>query len=370
MTTPTDGGRASPPPGERTICILDDARIMGGGQSFALRLARQIAQTRGRDRVLLACPEDSLLAQAARRAQLSVASIRFPDLRPAEIVPIVRNLVALRRLIASLGPAIVVGNSARCQVSATVAMMGVRPRPPFVAMMVEQDSARRGALRILYRRLGRLAVLGANAARSYRERLPGVEIDQVNNFLTDEEFEQLRALARPRRPDPAQRVLGVLSRLIPEKGIVELVEELAAAGTDAWEKLLIAGNPEQPAYERRLRARIAELALEERVSLLGPVADAGRFLAETDTVIVPSTGNEGQPTVILEALAAGRAVIVRRPLYSEDYAGLGVVPFANAAELREALLSAPDPVAGDGLRDRFGAEQALAALERAAVVPG
>jgi glycosyltransferase involved in cell wall biosynthesis len=99
--------------------------------------------------------------------------------------------------------------------------------------------------------------------------------------------------------------------------------------------------------------------------LLGPVSDTAGFLEPADLLIVPSTGNEGQPTVILEALAAGRPVIVRSQLYTEDYEGLAVRAYETVDELRQAILSPPDATASHAvLRERFGAQQAVAALER------
>jgi len=338
---------------------------MGGGQRFALRLARHVAKARGHDSVVVVCPQRSSLAEAARQAEVSVAAMTFPDPRVTNLLRLPPTLIKLRGLIGSIAPTTLVGNSARCQLYGALAMAGLRRRPRLVALMHEQDSAGRAALRILYQHIGSLEVVGRNAAIAYRVRLPGVDVHQVNNFLTAAEFEQLRSLRRPRRTEPTRQVLGVLGRLIPEKGLIELVEELAAVGHDAWGKLVIAAMPEQLSYERRLRERIAELALEQRVTLLGQAADAGRFLAETDVVIVPSTGNEGQPTVILEALATGRPVIVRRQLYSADYAGLPVTPFEGPHDLRTALLAPPEPVLPDELvQARFGVDQVLTALER------
>ena len=91
------------------------------------------------------------------------------------------------------------------------------------------------------------------------------------------------------------------------------------------------------------------------------------FLASVDVLAVPSTGAEAQPTVILEALAAGRPSLVRPEVWSADFEGLPVGRFASAEELEGRLASprvAPAPVAE--LRARFGPEQALEAIVAAA----
>jgi glycosyltransferase involved in cell wall biosynthesis len=315
--------------------------------------------------VVLACPEESVLAKTARLAGVNVISAAFPDVRLAAPARPISAVVALRRLIRSVKPETLVGNSARCQVYAVVATADLHNRPPVVCLMHEHDSAQRALLRSFYRRARRLDAVGAGAARTYRDWLPGVDIHQVNNFLDDDELERLGSLRKPDAGAPGSTVIGVLGRMLPEKGILELVDELAAVGPDAWGELRIAAFPQRPEYERRVRERISELGLEQRIALLGPVSDTAAFLEKADLLIVPSTGNEGQPTVILEALAAGRAVIVRSQLYTEDYEGLAVRAYENVDDLREAILSPPDATAShEVLRERFGAKQVVAALER------
>ena len=84
-------------------------------------------------------------------------------------------------------------------------------------------------------------------------------------------------------------------------------------------------------------------------------------------LVVPSTGHEGQPTVIIEALAAGRAVIVRDPILSADYTGLPVFGYRDAAGLAIALRAGDDaPIAFDELERRFSAAAARSAIATAA----
>jgi glycosyltransferase involved in cell wall biosynthesis len=113
--------------------------------------------------------------------------------------------------------------------------------------------------------------------------------------------------------------------------------------------------------------RIAELGLADRVRLIGETGDVPRFLGSIDTLIVPSTGKEAQPTAIIEALAYGVPVVVREPLFSPDFDGLPVVPYGSVAELAEAL-RAPDSGAAQmgELISRFGPAQAIAGIDAAA----
>src|SRR3954465_14424253 len=86
-----------------------------------------------------------------------------------------------------------------------------------------------------------------------RGRLPGLEVIALNNFLAPAELEALVA-ARSERPPAVLPVLGVLARLIPEKGVLELVEELSRCG-DRWSELRVAGARQDSDYAAAIERR-------------------------------------------------------------------------------------------------------------------
>ena len=313
----------------------------------------------------MVCPADSALAEWCREAGLAVHDADFPAFNALP-----RALATLRRTRQVLGhvPAgeLIVANSARVQAYLFGASRLVRRHAPVINLMHEQDSARRRTARFAYRRFGSLLVIGEAAAGAYRERLPGVEVRVANNFLLDEDSARFAAL-RPRAPAQGPAALGCLGRMIPEKGLLELVEELSAdAVRPLWSRLLVAAFPQDERYERSLRARIGELGLEDVVRLEGP-RPAEELLVEVDALVVPSTGNEAQPTVIVEALAAGVPVIVRSPLWSSAYEGLPVLDYGSRAALGTALERLPLPPADTtAIARRFSAESFMAALQAAA----
>lgn len=319
------------------LWILDDARIMGGGQLFDLRLARYVHAQRGAASVRLVCPGSSELAGRARAAAIPVTPMEFPA--PAALPRIVAQAVVLRRALRG-HDALVVAGTARCQAVAVVAGLG----PRLVHLMTERDSADRASVRLVQRHTGRVVALGAQAAAAYGSAA-------LSNFLLDEEFARLAAAP----PPPGDGSLGVLARLIPEKGVLELIGELGGVG--GWRRLLVAGASQDADYAARVRA-----AADGRVQFVGEVDHPADLIGQVDVLIVPSTGYEGQPTVIVEALAAGRPVIVREPIYSPDYDGLPVFAYGDLAQaLRAAARAAPvDP---DLVRGRFGAAHALAVIE-------
>lgn len=342
--------------GERPseIWILDDGLIMGGGQRFALRLLRVL--DRSDIPVRLLAPANSQLAAEAERRGHRVVDARYPRLLPPAVSRIPFALWRLRRELAQVHPdTMVIGNTARCQGYATAVLFTLRRWPIVVHLMHEQDSAHRLSARTVYRRIGSLVAVGENSAAVYRERLPGVPVTSVSNFLDVDEMQRIEE-ARTASPAGPRPVVGVLGRLIPEKGILELAEELSAIPA-AWERALIAAPPQDQAYARRLEARIRELGLGDRFELLGEVTDLDDFFARIDVLAVPSVGREGQPTVILEGLLYGRPVIVRAPVWSSRYADLPVLPYRTADELESLLAALPEvALTATDLEAHFGAD--------------
>jgi glycosyltransferase involved in cell wall biosynthesis len=349
----------------RELWLLNDGRIFGGGQLTTLRLATFVVRALPDRGVVVVCPASSELARRCRQAEVPVAHAQFPSLSVAQALRIPRSVLGLRRLLARAGDsgAVVVGTSLRVQVSARVARLGLRRPPAFVNLMVEQDSARRASARLLLRRSGSVLVIEEGAAAAYRERLPGLRVGSVNNVLLPEEVAAAVRARAPRRNGPL--ALGVLARLIPEKGVLELIEELAACPR-AWSRLVVAGPRQDEAYAERVEAKISALRLDDRVRLLGEISELAPFFAEIDALVVPSVGFETQPVVIMEALAHGRPVLIRAPLWSSAFSGLPVLTFRSSVDLSAALGDLPDgAVDPDELLRRFGPMQLLEGIDAA-----
>jgi len=245
------------------------ARSSAGGQRFGLRLVEA-------------------LRDAGRNASVA-EDLRLP--RPAPwnpaVLPAVRRT---RRFLSGLDPeATVIGNHPRVHAY----LYAAAPRsggPAIVNVAHEQASAARGMARFAYRRFGSLVVIGANAAREYEGRLPGVQVTKINNFLDAGYFERARG-QRVLSPDVGQLSIGVMARLIPEKGSAELIEEVAnPAALTTWREVVVAGRRQDASYARRIERRIEDLGLNDRIRLIGEVEDVPRFLSSIDVLVVPSTG--------------------------------------------------------------------------------
>ena len=108
----------------------------------------------------------------------------------------------------------------------------------------------------------------------------------------------------------AAPVLVVVANLIPYKGHEELLQAFARV-TESFPEasLLVVG--EDRGIGGRLRAMARELGVHEKVHWLGLRRDVPRFLAAAD-IYVSASHEEGFSNAVLEALAAGKAVVATR----------------------------------------------------------
>lgn len=342
--------------GGRPLWILDDGgAVFGGGQRFALGLASASARP-----VTIACPAGSPMDEAARTAHVPTVHVPFPPPSLGQIAAVLRAARRLRDVVP--GDALIVSGAIRATLVARLAHL---PNP-VVVLMHERDSASRMSVRLALRNAPAVVVVGQAAAHAYRKALPTANVTAVNNFLSSPTLSRFLNARRPRTQHKSVRpVLAVLARLIPEKGIAELIDQLAEI-PDSWDRLIIAGAHQDPAYVLAIESQIKASSVTDRIALRGAVDDVTTILQTADALLVPSTGKEGQPTVILEGLAAGATVIVRAPIGEADFQGLPVVSYRDTEELAHALASVPLPeISEDVLRHRFGASQVLQAIDQA-----
>jgi glycosyltransferase involved in cell wall biosynthesis len=106
------------------------------------------------------------------------------------------------------------------------------------------------------------------------------------------------------RPD--DRLLVSVGNLYPVKGHCHLVEALALiAGRHPAVHVAIAGRGH---LEDALSARARDLAVADRVHLLGLRTDVAAILAAADVFVLPSL-SEGLPLALLEAMFAGCPIV-------------------------------------------------------------
>lgn len=142
-----------------------------------------------------------------------------------------------------------------------------------------------------------------------------------------------RAACDIRAPAEETPAVGMMGRLTEQKGALYFVDAaILAAERCPGIRFLIAGDGPQ-------RSRLEERAQAARCKIDFPGwSDPAGFLSHTDIVVIPSLW-EGLPYVLLQAMAAGRAIVASDiPGISDTLADCGLlVPPRDADALAEAI---------------------------------
>ncbi len=175
---------------------------------------------------------------------------------------------------------------------------------------------------------------------------------------------------QPRDQGPAREALGIegeglvvgmvgsFKRQKNHGYLLRVVGRLAAQGID-FQLLLVGttifeGDSESEAYFRGIETMINEMALGDRVRLLGPRTDVETVYNACDVTVLPSLF-EGTPNVALESLASGVPVIATDVSDNAIVIPDGEVGFIVGLEDEEAFANRLRELLVDGeLRQRFG----------------
>lgn len=168
----------------------------------------------------------------------------------------------------------------------------------------------------------------------------------------------------PRPLPEAPMTFLMIGRLIRDKG----VREYAAAARvlhreGAVARFLLVG-PVDPSPNGVSDTELAEWRAEGAIEYLGPVADVRPAIAACHVLVLPSYA-EGLPRTVLEAMAAGRAIVTTQAPGCADTVVEGVtgykVPVRDATALANAMRRCIDD---PGFVERAGAAGLALARER------
>jgi glycosyltransferase involved in cell wall biosynthesis len=157
--------------------------------------------------------------------------------------------------------------------------------------------------------------VGQSELDAAKSQLSHDRIAYLPNGVDSQKFSQgdgARFRARLGIPQDAFLVLNV-SRIDAQKNQMVLVEAFSALSRqDSAARLVLIGPETQPDYARKLRERIAELRLADRVNFLPGLKNDDPALVDafhaSDVFVLPSV-HEPFGIVVLEAWSAGKPVI-------------------------------------------------------------
>jgi len=154
-------------------------------------------------------------------------------------------------------------------------------------------------------------------------------------------------------PETKPPIMLAAGRLVPEKGFARLIDAFVSLPEGTARLVIVGDGPDADA----LRRQSETLGLGDRVELVGYVADIRPWL-DAARLFVLASDFEGYPSVLVEALAAGRPVVATdctpaTRLLDTPGAGM-VVPLNDSEALARSIAamlaqSPPDPEALAGL---------------------
>ncbi len=220
---------------------------------------------------------------------------------------------------------------------------------------------------VLYRRAD-VVTANTEGVRKSLELLPKLQrLEMLPNPLPGQ-VDSHDALDRGNLP--IKEAFVTVARLVPQKGIDVLIRAISLITGSAaeWPVLLVGDGPERQALEKQAAAE----GVTQRVSFKGFCRDPETYLSAASVFVLPSRF-EGMPNALLEAMAAGLAVIVTNaspgPLEVVEHRRSGIVV---PSDDHQALAEAMSDLATDAeLRTRLGfaARERLASLQWSQVEP-
>ncbi len=140
----------------------------------------------------------------------------------------------------------------------------------------------------------------------------GVELSSFRPPLSPPRWRGGKTLRADLNIAPDALLVGIVTRITPEKGIHLLIEATARLRASPLVQLLVVGGPYFPKdaeYIDSLKVQAEKLGIANRVIFTGFLEDTDTILSLLDVVLLASTIPEACPRTIIEAMAAGVPVI-------------------------------------------------------------
>jgi glycosyltransferase involved in cell wall biosynthesis len=185
------------------------------------------------------------------------------------------------------------------------------------------------------------------------------KVQVIHNGIPYDAFLENYPIAKKELGLPAgQIIIGMIGLINPGKGqlfFLKMAQYLSEKYPHTH--FLLVGDP-FPGYEpilEEIRKEIREKSLETRVTYLGFREDIPKVMAALDVFVLPSILPDSFPTVILEAMAAGKPVVATRSGGASEMVVEGKTGYLIPIENIEKGIEALEKLIQDTeLRQRFG----------------
>ncbi len=374
------------------VLYVNHTAEIGGGERSLLSL---LGTGPGEVEMHLAAPPGRLSEEAAALGipvepiPGTAGSLRLhPVHTPRAMMEMAAAGRATQRIARANGTDLVHANSIRAGLILGAARTG-KPSVVHVRDVLPPGAASVATMRMI---AATATVIVANSdytAESVRRLAPRATVEAIPNPVDLVHWDPVRvdrvhARASLRGVRPRALLLGVVAQLTPWKGqdtAIEVLRLLRNQGVDAH--LLLIGSAkfvaastrlDNRAYVERLKSRVAELRLEDRVSWMGERDDVPELMSALDVLLLPSH-EEPFGRVLIEAMAMRVPVVATNvggppEIVTDGVGGFLVDPGDPAAWARAVRHFADHPDLGREMglagrhhvERRFGTEQHLAAM--------
>lgn len=351
------------------VLFINHTAIIGGAETNLLNIVRYAPQ-RGVAPVGVLLPHNGPLHVEVRKLDIEVGQISYHAFRWSNPFRYAQTLIQLVNWTIRTRAAVIHLNH-QCLVDFAVQAGRLTRRPVvchFRNLLQPED------LKPLLPWLMRTdAIVGVSHAVLEPLRQAGIPEARLHLIPDGLDFERLSNVRHPRvlhqelgLPERAPLV-GVLGRVVPEKGIEEflMATEIVSHQQRDVHFVVVGDDGKQGAYVHKLSEQLRQIGLEDRVTFTGFRSDIPDILADLDVVVVPSRSDmpEGLPNTVLEALAVGNLVVATRNSGTPEIIRDGVNGFLVDCDdipgLAEAILTVLTLSERDRLTMRQAAQESV-----------
>lgn len=288
----------------QTLRVLHTEASTGwGGQE--IRILDECAGfiARGHE-AYVAAPAEAPIVQAAKDRNIPVHTLPLNRRR-------VKSLVAFQRLLREIRPDVIVTHSSSDSWLTAFATRTLRPRIPVVRTRHISTPVAPGLInRWLYGTVPSRVVTTGEAISSHLIQTLKLSPDSVVSVPTGADMTRFvpgdKASARKKLDIPVGGpVIGIVATLRSWKGHRFLISALKEPALDGARLIIVGDGPQSSS----LAKQVNDLGLNDRVRFTGQQKDVLPWMQALDVFAFPSTGNEGVPQALVQAMGCGLPVV-------------------------------------------------------------